>query len=183
MSQAASNFTHQSKHQPISLDTRSSNPSRASGHVEHKLAPTHVSKGERGAGGRRSAHSNMPALQPAELFYSRLTPQLEARGIPAGSARRVWPADLLRSVVVDLMRETPRNIVSSELWLAALDARGWWRATQRFARSTAAMSVVGYIVGLGDRHLDNLLLDLATGELVHIDYNVCFDKGARLKVH
>lgn len=40
------------------------------------------------------------------------------------------------------------------------------------------MSMVGYIIGLGDRHLDNVLIDLTTGEVVHIDYNVCFEKGA-----
>lgn len=40
------------------------------------------------------------------------------------------------------------------------------------------MSMVGYIIGLGDRHLDNVLIDMTTGEVVHIDYNVCFEKGA-----
>lgn len=42
--------------------------------------------------------------------------------------------------------------------------------------------MVGHILGLGDRHLDNILMDFSTGEIVHIDYNVCFDKGRRLKV-
>lgn len=32
------------------------------------------------------------------------------------------------------------------------------------------------------RHLDNILLDQASGEVVHIDYSVCFDKGAALRV-
>lgn len=41
------------------------------------------------------------------------------------------------------------------------------------------MSMVGYIIGLGDRHLDNVLIDMTTGEVVHIDYNVCFEKGMR----
>lgn len=49
---------------------------------------------------------------------------------------------------------------------------------QSYARSTAVMSMVGYIIGLGDRHLDNVLIDMTTGEVVHIDYNVCFEKGA-----
>ena len=44
------------------------------------------------------------------------------------------------------------------------------------------MSMVGYIVGLGDRHLDNILLNKSTGQVVHIDFNVCFEKGARLRV-
>lgn len=39
------------------------------------------------------------------------------------------------------------------------------------------MSMVGYIIGLGDRHLDNVLINMTTGEVVHIDYNVCFEKG------
>lgn len=44
------------------------------------------------------------------------------------------------------------------------------------------MSIIGYIIGLGDRHLDNVLVDLNTGEVVHIDYNVCFEKGKTLRV-
>jgi serine/threonine-protein kinase SMG1 len=35
---------------------------------------------------------------------------------------------------------------------------------------------------LGDRHLDNILINLNSGEIVHIDYNVCFDQGKYLKV-
>ncbi len=31
------------------------------------------------------------------------------------------------------------------------------------------MSTVGYIVGLGDRHIQNILIDEQTAELVHID--------------
>lgn len=45
------------------------------------------------------------------------------------------------------------------------------------------MSMVGYIIGLGDRHLDNVLIDMTTGEVVHIDYNVCFEKGERLFIY
>lgn len=44
------------------------------------------------------------------------------------------------------------------------------------------MSIVGHILGLGDRHLDNILVDFCRGDIVHIDYNVCFDKGPRLKI-
>lgn len=41
-------------------------------------------------------------------------------------------------------------------------------------------SSVGYIVGLGDRHIQNILIDEQTAELVHIDlgkedtHNSCF---------
>lgn len=41
---------------------------------------------------------------------------------------------------------------------------------------------IGWLLGLGDRHLDNILLDGSTGELVHIDFNVVFEQGLRLRV-
>ena len=36
------------------------------------------------------------------------------------------------------------------------------------------------IIGLGDCHLDNILIDFDMGEVVHINYNVCFEKGLKL---
>ena len=36
---------------------------------------------------------------------------------------------------------------------------------------------VGYILGLGDRHVQNILIDCNTAELVHIDLGVAFEQG------
>ena len=58
------------------------------------------------------------------------------------------------------------NVVCRELWCASSGAGEWWQITQNYARSTAVMSMIGYIIGLGDRHLDNVLVDLATGEVL-----------------
>lgn len=44
------------------------------------------------------------------------------------------------------------------------------------------LAQVGWLLGLGDRHLDNILFDNRTGELVHIDYNVVFERGKQLRV-
>jgi phosphatidylinositol kinase/protein kinase (PI-3 family) len=53
---------------------------------------------------------------------------------------------------------------------------------QSYGRSLAVMSMVGYVLGLGDRHLDNILIDFNTGEVVHIDYAICFEKALKLMV-
>ena len=47
-----------------------------------------------------------------------------------------------------------------------------------FARTFAASSAYGYILGLGDRHLDNILLDTRSGSVIHIDFGICFGMGA-----
>lgn len=43
--------------------------------------------------------------------------------------------------------------------------------------SVATMSMVGFIVGLGDRHTQNILIDENTGEVIHIDFGIAFEQG------
>ena len=150
-----------------------------------------------------------------------MAPALKAKGVSAAALRRDWPLDVLRRVLIELMAETPRQLLAQEglcfwvykwlrrtwkincvlpvlvrmlililirqllaqeFWTQSADAHEWWRKTQSYARSAAVMSMLGYVIGLGDRHLDNILIDFRSGELVHIDYNVCFEKGLRLKI-
>lgn len=48
-----------------------------------------------------------------------------------------------------------------------------------YTDSLALWSIVCYIVGLGDRHLNNILLDTSTAELVHIDLGMLFEYSKR----
>jgi serine/threonine-protein kinase ATR len=43
------------------------------------------------------------------------------------------------------------------------------------------MSFVGYVLGLGDRHSENILLDATTGAAVHVDFNCLFEKVVQKK--
>lgn len=57
----------------------------------------------------------------------------------------------------------------------------WFERRLTYTRSVAASSIVGYIVGLGDRHSQNILIDKTTAEIVHIDLGVAFDQGKTLR--
>ncbi|XP_047501891.1 serine/threonine-protein kinase ATR-like [Penaeus chinensis] len=57
------------------------------------------------------------------------------------------------------------------------DPQAWLRARLSYCRTTAVMSMVGYILGLGDRHGENILFDSSNGDTVHVDFNCLFNKG------
>lgn len=120
-------------------------------------------------------------LRPSELFYNKLTPLLKEAGISTEN-RKEWPVSVLKQVLKELSKETPNDLLSRELWCGSATPEQWWQMTRRYSYSVAVMSTIGYIIGLGDRHLDNVLVDLTSGEVVHIDYNVCFEKGKTLRV-
>jgi phosphatidylinositol kinase/protein kinase (PI-3 family) len=42
--------------------------------------------------------------------------------------------------------------------------------------------MIGYVIGLGDRHGDNILIHQHTGEVTHVDFDCIFEKGAKLKI-
>ena len=58
----------------------------------------------------------------------------------------------------------------------------WFVKRLAYSRSTAAISILGHVLGLGDRHGHNILLDETTGEVVHIDLGVAFETGRVLPV-
>ena len=61
------------------------------------------------------------------------------------------------------------------LWLKSKSSESWLERRTNYTRSLAVMSMVGYILGLGDRHPSNLMLDRVTGKVIHIDFGDCFE--------
>ncbi|XP_039962774.1 serine/threonine-protein kinase Smg1 [Bactrocera tryoni] len=132
--------------------------------------------------GVQSAEVPPAATRPSELFYSKLTPLLAEQGMKITDLRKQWPLATLRRVLEELIKETPRDLLAKELWCFANTAADWRASVRNYSLSMSVMSVIGYVIGLGDRHLDNVLINLTSGEIVHIDYNVCFEKGKTLRV-
>lgn len=62
------------------------------------------------------------------------------------------------------------------------DSLEWLTARLNFSRDVAVMSIVGYIMGLGDRHSENILIDETNGEILHVDFSCLFNNGERLEV-
>lgn len=101
----------------------------------------------------------------------------QAAGAAAAAAAKVPTAEdpRLRGMGVVMERLTPvfRHFFPEFFPSPAL----WREARDRHARSAAAASIVGYALGIGDRHVNNILVDTCTGEVVHIDFGVAFEQG------
>ena len=61
------------------------------------------------------------------------------------------------------------------LWNKSQNAEDWLERRTNYSRSMAVMSIVGYILGLGDRHPSNIMLDRISGKVIHIDFGDCFE--------
>lgn len=53
----------------------------------------------------------------------------------------------------------------------------WYEAKTRYTKSVAVNSIVGHILGIGDRHTSNILIHQGTGEIVHIDFGMVFEQA------
>lgn len=53
----------------------------------------------------------------------------------------------------------------------------WFERRMAYAHSLATTSMIGYILGIGDRHINNILIDKTTAELIHIDFGIAFEQG------
>lgn len=73
------------------------------------------------------------------------------------------------------MDNTPGQDLYRILWLKSRSSESWLERRTAYTRSLATSSAAGYILGLGDRHPSNLLLDRLTGQIIHIDFGDCFE--------
>ena len=74
-----------------------------------------------------------------------------------------------------VLSETKDKDLREMIWLKSKDSESWFIRTTNYSRSLAVMSIVGYILGLGDRRLNNLIMNRKTGKIVHINFSDCFE--------
>ncbi|XP_020217117.1 serine/threonine-protein kinase TOR [Cajanus cajan] len=73
------------------------------------------------------------------------------------------------------LNNTEGNDLARVLWLKSRTSEIWLERRTNYTRSLAVMSMVGYLLGLGDRHPSNLMLHRFSGKILHIDFGDCFE--------
>ena len=65
--------------------------------------------------------------------------------------------------------------LSKMIFLTSQNSEIWLGRRTNFTKSAAVTSIAGYILGLGDRHPNNLMIDRQSGRIVHIDFGDCWE--------
>jgi len=75
----------------------------------------------------------------------------------------------------DTLKESKALEIKDMIWIKSKNCETWLIRRTNYSRSLAVMSMVGYILGLGDRHPSNLMMSRKTGKIIHIDFGDCFE--------
>lgn len=76
----------------------------------------------------------------------------------------------------------PKDILRKSLMNSAMTLETYYILRKNFVTSLASMNIAHWLLGIGDRHLGNILIDLQTGRLVGIDFGIAFGAAANLAV-
>uniref|UniRef100_A0A182N6I2 DNA-dependent protein kinase catalytic subunit n=1 Tax=Anopheles dirus TaxID=7168 RepID=A0A182N6I2_9DIPT len=87
--------------------------------------------------------------------------------------------DRLESKFVELAQTIRENTLQRALYDMAASPESFYRLRMNFAKSLATMNVTCWALGIGDRHLSNIVLERATGRLVGVDFGIAFGAGTR----
>ena len=82
---------------------------------------------------------------------------------------------LQKTEIFDRVTDEPPTEILDALKLQSVSFKDFDARRIRFARSAAAASIVGYVLGLGDRHPSNIMISRLTGKAVHIDFADLFE--------
>ena len=134
---------------------------------ERKTEGGAYSRRRRTPGAKLSAPSSGAVSAAHFLEAMATTPRADARTALASLRRRAAAASSPAA-----SREKPA--LRRALLRAAGSPEAFLAFRSRFAASVAAGSMCGWVAGVGDRHLQNILLDTTTGSVVHIDFGYAF---------
>jgi len=74
----------------------------------------------------------------------------------------------------------PDEMLQRSLQNISVSLEAYYILRKNFITSLAAMSIGHWLLGIGDRHLSNILIDMKSGRLIGIDFGVAFGTAAGL---
>lgn len=74
----------------------------------------------------------------------------------------------------------PEDCLRKALYDLSASPESFFAIRNNFGKSLATLCIANWILGIGDRHTGNILIDKKTGELIGIDFNMAFGAATRM---
>ena len=74
------------------------------------------------------------------------------------------------------------NLLRNGLENLCLTSSAFITIKDRFVKSMAVLNIASYLLGIGDRHSENYLVNVGDGEVMGIDFGCAFGAGVNLGV-
>lgn len=91
------------------------------------------------------------------------------------------PLEQKRRAFAEGYRVSRGDDIKVVLFNNSANSADWLNRRTNYTASLAMTSMAGYILGLGDRHMCNLMIKTRTAKLVHIDFGDCFEVAQHRK--
>ena len=111
---------------------------------------------------QRTISNTIPSVEHRKVY--KLYPRFE-------SGSFLGKVEVFKEALV----ETHGTELNTVIWKKSKNCETWLNRRTNYSRSLAVMSIVGYILGLGDRHPSNLMMSRKNGKIIHIDFGDCFE--------
>ncbi|XP_031631692.1 DNA-dependent protein kinase catalytic subunit-like [Contarinia nasturtii] len=79
----------------------------------------------------------------------------------------------------ELQSHVPQNMLRNVIYNMSASPECFYALRNNFTKSIAAMNVAHWILGIGDRHLDNFVIDMSNAQLIAIDFDMAFGIATR----
>lgn len=79
----------------------------------------------------------------------------------------------------ELLSKMPKYGLRTALYKISATPECFFALRNNFSKNLAAMCIAHWLLGIGDRHLGNFLIDKSNGQLIGIDFDLAFGAGTR----
>lgn len=76
----------------------------------------------------------------------------------------------------------PVDLLRNALQRLSINSEAYLFLKNKFIRNFAILCIAGYLLGIGDRHLENFLINYRTGDVISIDFGISFGEGLNLYI-
>jgi DNA-dependent protein kinase catalytic subunit len=90
------------------------------------------------------------------------------------------PREKIIEKMKELWTQIPKDLLIKGLQSLCSTNEAYFTIRNRFTRSISTVNLCSYILGIGDRHLENVLIDKSDGSIVPIDFGHAFGSATEI---